>query len=303
MKGLTHLYMYIVATLLAPPAAKAQEAATFPYPTIPHELRTVEDRAGFLLEHYWDNIDFGDTALVHKPDIAEQGFSNFIDLLPRVDSAVAVRGVAVFSAAAFRRSTPQNVREHFADLAEHYLADPNSPMRSDALYLLFLDRLTAAQAFSPAERERFSFKRVNIAKNQPGMVAADFAYIDRNGHESTLHATKGEYTLLYFYDPDCENCHETTAFFSKSSLLTTNPRLTVLAVYPDADTDLWRKEPQLFPSKWIDAYSPGGKVAASLYYIRATPTIFLLDKDKRVLLKDTSPAVLLRYLSEVIGMR
>jgi len=285
---------------LAPVGAWAQVAAAFPYPAIPQELRTVDMRVDFLTEHYWDCYDFSDTALVHKPDITEQGFANFIDLLPRVDSATAVKGVAVFSGLAFRTSTPRRVRENFAELAEHYLSDPNSPMRSDALYMLFLDRLAASPAFSQAERERFVFKRTNIAKNSMGTTAADFAYVDRSGRKGTLHTTEGEYTLLYFYDPDCEHCHETTSLFSKNSLLTDNPRLTVLAVYPDADTDLWRKEPQPFPAKWIDAYSPNGEIAEKqLYYIRATPTILLLDRQKRVLLKDPTPALLLQYLSKV----
>lgn len=281
-------------------AAVAQEEQ-FPYPTVPQELRTVESRAAFITEHYWDNFDFNDTTLIHKPEITEQGFANFVDLLTRVDSTMAVNGVAVFSSTAFKKSTPANMREYMAELTEHYLYDPNSPMRSDELYLLFLDRLSVAPAFTAAERERFNFRRINLRKNQVGTVAADFEYIDRKGRKNTLHATEGEYTLLYFYDPDCENCHETTAMFSKNDLLTTNPRLTVLAVYPDADTDLWRKEPQSFPTTWVDAYSPNGAVAAGLYFIRATPTILLLDKNKRVILKDPSPDMLIQYLTKLMG--
>lgn len=292
----------IVAVLLLnlSVVAVAQEEQ-FPYPTVPQELRTVESRAAFITEHYWDNFDFNDTTLIHKPEITEQGFANFIDLLTRVDSTMAVNGVAVFSASAFKKSTPANVREYFANLTEHYLYDPNSPMRSDELYLLFLDRLSVAPAFTTAERERFNFRRTNINKNQVGTIATDFEYVDRKGHKHTLHTTEGEYTLLYFYDPDCENCHETTAIFSKNDLLAANPRLTVLAIYPDADTDLWRKEPQSFPSTWVDAYSPNGTVAASLYSIRATPTILLLDKNKRVILKDPSPSVLLQFLTEAMS--
>lgn len=286
-----------VLSLLFPSVAQAQTEA-FPYPAVPETLRTPQARGAFLAEHYWDNFSFSDTTCIHKPELTELGFVNFIDLLPRVDSTAAVRGVAVFSAVAFRQDTPSNVRSYFADLAEHYLYDPNSPLRSDVLYMMFLERLSAASSFGPAERERFSFRLKNLAKNQVGTPAADFRFIDRRGQESTLYATKSDLTLLYFYDPDCENCHETTALFSQNRLLTDNPRLTVLAVYPDADTDFWRQHPQSFPSSWVDAYSPDGEVGAQLYFIRATPTILLLDMNKRVILKDPSPQGLLQYLSD-----
>lgn len=291
---------FVAILLLCLPVLAMAQEEQFPYPTVPQELRTVETCAAFITEHYWDNYDFNDTTLIHRPEITEQGFANFIDLLARVDSVIAVSGVAVFSASAFKKSTPANVRAYFADLTEHYLYDPNSPMRSDELYLLFLDRLAVAPTFTAAERERFAFKRTNILKNQVGNVAADFEYVDRKGQKHTLHTTKGEYTLLYLYDPDCEVCHATTAVLSKNTLLTDNPRLTVLAIYPDADTDLWLRRPQSFPASWVDAYSPNGKVAAELYFIRATPTILLLNKDKRVLLKDPSPGVLIQYLTEAM---
>lgn len=272
--------------------------SSFPYPTLPAELRTPQERGTYLLVHYWDRFDFGDTALVRRPDITEQGFANFIDLLPRIDSVATEQGVEAFVERAFGTSVPPAVRSHFALLADHYLYDPNSPLRSDPLYILFLSRMQHLPTFTAAERERFAYRLRLLAKNQPGTVAADFAYIDRQGHKATLHHTPAELLLLYFHDPDCADCHALTARLRADSLLQASTGLRVLAVYPDADTPHWRDHPQPFPSTWMDAYSPSGEVAdRQLYFLRATPSLYLLDRDKRVILKDTTPQALDDYLA------
>jgi len=276
---------------------RGQETA-FPYPDIPDSLTTPAARGAWLLEHYWDRYDFSDTSLVGNPEITEQGFVNFCDLLPRFDSTSAARGVDAFSAGAFGTSAPDTVSRKLAYLTEHYLYDPESPLRSDALLLLFLDRMKETPAFSAPERERYSRLRMDVGKNMPGTIATDFAYWSRKGGGGTLLGTEAELLLLYFNDPDCDVCHSVTKQLSADSLFVANPRLKVLAVYPDEDIELWLKNPQPFPASWIDACSPGGEITGDeLYLIRATPTFYLLDSEKRVILKDPGLKLLRMWLA------
>lgn len=282
-------------------AARAQEEAAFPYPAIPQELRTPQERGAWLLEHYWDGYDFADTTLIRKTEVPEQGFANFVDLLPRFDSLAMERGVDAFAQGAFGLDTPRKVRSHFVQLTELYLFDEASPMRSDSLYARFLRRMAAAPAFDVAERGRFSWLLGMIGRNQRGSIAADFSYADRNGHRSSLQNTDAELLLLYFHDPGCDICHTVTAQLSADSRLTADPRVKVLAIAPDADEAAWRDNPQPFPSTWIDAHCIDG-TPRQLYFIRSLPAIYLLDKDRRVLLKeppaDELTAFLAGYLKE-----
>ncbi len=278
---------------------------TFPYPSVPATLKTNEARADYVMAHYWDNFNFPDTLLLHKPDITEQGFVNFLDLLPRLDSLTAQKGVKAFCHKAYDTDyadpkVKKTVQKYFLDLTERYLDDPRSPMRNDVVYRIFLNQYLSSPSFDEANKIRYKFLFENVGKNLPGTTATDFAYIDRKGQHRTLHTTPGEYTVLYFNDPDCENCHAITAHLRKDSLLTHSPRIQVLAVYADADTEEWKKHPQPFPASWIDGYSPKGEITHKLlYFIRATPTIYLLDKHKKVLLKDPSPELLLTTLRQL----
>ena len=102
----------VIACALTP--AKAQNS--FPYPTLPDTLRSVELRAAYLSEHYWDNFNFADTLELSNKEMAEQGFVNFIDILSRFNQQIAQKGIAAFTAKAFIQKPS---KEKFETLIEH----------------------------------------------------------------------------------------------------------------------------------------------------------------------------------------
>mgnify|MGYP000178762057 FL=1 len=79
-----HQIFLIAILLMAMRSLQAQAQEDFPYPSVPAELTTPQERADYVVRHYWDNINFQDTTLIHRPSMIEQGFVNFIDLLPRL---------------------------------------------------------------------------------------------------------------------------------------------------------------------------------------------------------------------------
>ena len=103
MKIRTYLLLLFLMNTLA---MNAQERS-FVYPIIPDSLQTIEERANFLCEHYWDNFDFKDTLQLNDPNLAEQGFVNFIDLLPRLPQELAKQSIAAFASHAFATPPPR----------------------------------------------------------------------------------------------------------------------------------------------------------------------------------------------------
>jgi hypothetical protein len=70
---------------------------------------------------------------------------------------------------------------------------------------------------------------------------------------------------------------------------TSRTMLTILTLYPDNNLTEWYKYLPEMPVKWIHAYDKGMEVTQrKLYDIKAIPTLYLLDKDKKVILKDSS---------------
>ena len=300
--------MFFMLALLPFAGAMAQSPMEkFPYPTVPDSLRTPATRAVYVMQHYWDRFDFNDTTLLHRPEVTEQGFANFVDLLPRVEPATAALGMKAFADHiymldndGYTNTANEHVREYFADLTEKYLGDSDSPLHNDMLYAQFLDVMSANKYASVAERTRNVFMAKNLRKNLPGSVAANFEYVERDGSKHMMYDFKADYTLLYFYDPDCGHCHEVADELKGMEQLDGNGKVRVLAIYAYDDGERWADTKTGFPASWTDGRNPDGKITNDdIYYFKSMPSIYLLDKEKHVLLKNPSIELLKSTLTNM----
>ena len=96
--------------------------------------------------------------------------------------------------------------------------------------------------------------------------------------------------LIYFNDPDCEDCHRVKELLSRSPVvngLLKSGRLKLLSVCVEGKTPGW--EQTGFPTGWIDGYDAGQRLTREqIYDLKAMPTLYLLDAERRVILKDAS---------------
>ena len=78
-------------------------------------------------------------------------------------------------------------------------------------------------------------------------------------------------------------------------------KLKVLALYPDEDLTAWRAHAPQMPSTWINAYDAGTYISKEgIYDLKAIPSMYLLDRDKRVLAKD---AFEVGYIEWLLGQQ
>ena len=293
--------LFTLFVLWACTLVQAQAQQSFPYPAIPDTLRSVEQRAGYLSEHYWDNYNFADTLLLKSKEVTEQGFVNFIDILNRfnLDNAskgvahkdiaqkgiirkditqkdiaqkditqkdITQQGIACFTRKAFSNAA---AKERFENLIEHYFEDQLSPVRNDRVYLIFLEEMKNSPCFDETEKERIAFKIKTTNKNRPGDIAINFKFKDENGKEHQLSDYKDQKVILYFYDPDCENCHEVSAWLKQQTI---PADIKVLKMVADNHISY-------------------------IYSLKNMPTIFLLDKENKVILKDCTAQELIENIS------
>ena len=133
------------------------------------------------------------------------------------------------------------------------------------------------------------------------MTADYFSYVTPKGKAGRMSRIKAEYTLLFFYDPDCPNCRKHERVLSEMpAFLEMQEKgiVRVLAVYPDEEENEWLLNSSKMPPGWIVGWNKQGDIRSkTLYEIRATPTMYLLDKQKKVILKDASMEQLIRYLA------
>ena len=282
-------FLMVLCLVMGVCGAKAQGGVEFPYPQIPSMMTEPQQRATYLLMHYWDNVDFNDMKLVANDDFMEQGFVNYLSVLPIVDALTAERSVE----AMMKRAEVNGVAyKKLVNIAEKYLFEPNSPMVSDEMYIMFLNQVLKTSVLSKVEKSRFEYQHRVVMKNRVGSVATDFIYMDKDGKAGSLHQLKAEETLLVFYDPECDNCAEIIEKLRYDRRLNSkimSGKLRVLAVYAGDNRALWEQHLAKMPTNWSVGRAVSKIQPLGLYVLRAMPAIYLLDKDKKVVKKEAVP--------------
>ncbi len=263
----------------------AVEKKEFRLPDVPEILTSPEERATYLALHYWDHFDFRDTLMYKDEDIMEQAFVNFVSILPYTEQAQASMDT-LFS----RASQHEEALWLFMETGDKYLYEPNSPMHNEELYILQLRAVLSQAALSEADTERPRHRLEMALKNRPGDVAADFTFALKNGKRQRLHALKAERLLVYFNDPECEDCIRTKEEILASTVLNEQIKagtLTLLSVCVEGKTEAWKSAS--LPKQWLDACDTDQILTREkLYDLKAMPTLYLLDHEKRVILKDAT---------------
>lgn len=268
-------------------------------PVIPDIITTPQERAAYYIHHYWDGYSLTDTVFVHSDD-TEQLYADFIDALRYADTSeyrpALQKMMSLMEADSIAYA-------HFCRLSEKYLYDPNSPMRNEEYYIPVLEQMINSKRLTELEKIRLADRLKQAHKNRPGMKAADFSYVTPNGKTDKMHQLESDYVLLFFYDPDCHNCLKFEQILSDIPSfvdMQQNGTLRVLAVYPDDNKEEWLYKISQMPQGWIVGWNEQGDIRSKqLYDIRATPTLYLLDKQKKVILKDVSLEKVIQYLSTI----
>ena len=268
-------------------------------PEIPQELTTPSQRAEFIVLHFWDNFDFRDTAFLTKDNLMERNFVDFIDLLSLVQDETREKSIQSL----LKKSEEE--RSLFAlllKLSERYLYEATSPLCDDEKFIPFLQYAIRSSLLDDTEKIRPDYLLNLLLKNRTGMVANNFTCTLMNGETGNLHAIPSDYVLLYFNDPECEDCKMLIKQLIASPIVNQciqSGKLKIVTVYVNDDLEAWKKHAPDIPNTWIYTYDAEQKInMEELYNIKRFPTLYLLDKDKKVLLKDTSFENLENYFNE-----
>lgn len=267
---------------------------TFVLPRIPEAITDPSERAVYLVFHYWDRFDFTNRRLIDRAEITEQAFVDYINILGHVPREKANESLVYTLEKA---SVDSLMYRHLVALFEKYLYDPNSPFRNEEMYIPVLNEAVRSSSITEERRSTLLFQQEMVLKNRVGKRAANFLYTLPSGQSKGLYDLKSEYTLLIFSNPGCNTCEvvikklEQSKELNRAFSMNTPGRtmLTILTVYPDEDIDEWISHLDKMPATWIHGYDKGMVIThKKLYDIKAIPTLYLLDKEKKVILKDIS---------------
>lgn len=204
-------------------------------------------------------------------------------------------------------SLTEGQRAMWMEQAEKIYYSAESPNRDEETYVTVLNKELASTKLTDADKERARFQLRECMKNRVGKKVSDFEFIGLNGKKGSFYkdvllhkksrtagktASGNSYVLLYFFNPDCHDCERVGSILSNDSTMQTlirNGQLTIQPVYPDDDLTGWKK---VSTGNVITNSLPAVRLASEKerekFHLPAIPSLYLLDTDGTVLLKDAT---------------
>lgn len=258
--------------------------------------------------HYWDGVSFFDDRLLFTP-IFEPKLNEYFSRLvsPDVDSIKQeVNHIILFS-----RSNKTMFKYFLTKFTNDY-ANPHY-MGQDAVFLdLFEKYYQTGQVdwLSQAQMKSINDRAYSIMANQLGDPAADIQLLDSADRKINLYGVQAPFTVVCFWDPDCGHCQKEVPQLDSIYMAKWKQEgVKVFAVLIDTvRTDTAK----IIPVKanwmkfihnhhledWVNVYQTpqmkqddiDEKKASfrQLYDVYQTPTIYLLDDQKRIVGKKLS---------------
>lgn len=295
---------------------KAVQFKALPFPEIvpPAMMENPLDRAEYMAANMWNALldpsraypcDSTYVSGVRREDV-EQKFANWTQILSSIRMPAAEKAVKRLydkALACETKDTSSNIFETFRDLVDKYLFDPNSPLRNEDFYGVYAAKLAGCGILSPEIRDKYARDARLCALNKVGTKAADFRFADARGRIRTLYGIQAPFTLLFFSNPGCGACMNIINILKGDpsiSQMISEGVIAVLNIYIDEDLDEWRSYMPVYPEEWYNGFDPDFAIRNEiLYNVRAIPSLYLLDKDKTVLLKDAPEDRMFAYLQNI----
>ena len=282
---------------------KASARRTFPMVTVPTVYTDQQARAEYLVMRYWDQFDFNDTTWVGSAEmITEQALVDYLSILPYSSYDVICEGI---KSLLDRADQNQAMYAFFSSKMEFYFSNTNSSFRNDEFYIPVLEHMVTSGSLDEPRKVRPNSLLPLLQKNRPGMQATEINYTMVSGVKNSLSNVKSDYILVVFYDFDCEDCNTLKQLINESEVvkeMQKQRKLAILAIYPGANMDGWKRSSSQVPSSWINGYDHDEEIGREgTYILRSIPTLYLLDRNYMVIMKEPPFNYVELYLNTILN--
>lgn len=269
-----------------------------PYPTkIPVTRQDSIDNYNEYRKHYWDGISFMDDRIVRTPFFPKKVERYYRDVItPDADSIIKDIDYKLLLA----RSAPEMYKFLLNWLTDEFISPKY--MGQDAVFVHLFEKYHSkglSTWLNEKQIEAISRRAYMLMANLVGEKAADLEVLNTEDKPTSLYKLDADYTVICFWDPNCGHCkEEVPRLDSLYRASWKNHNVKIFAVLtPDGKESVkpeWLKfinENKI--SDWTHVYKtrqmededyaaqrPGFR---QLYDISMTPTIYLLDKEKRII--------------------
>lgn len=264
--------------------------------THPITRRDSADNYQYYKNHYWDGITFMDARIIRTPFFLpkiERYFRQVVS--PAPDSTIKDAEYLLL----LSRSSPEMYQFLLNWLTDEYI-NPKY-MGQDAVFVHLFEKYHSkgvSNWLNEKQLAAISNRAYMVMSNLIGKQAANLEMVNTTGVSTPLYNVASTYTVIVFWDPTCGHCRtEIPKLDSLYEARWKKEGVKIYAVLAEVhEKEKWKDFiEQQHLQDWINVYEPEEQKKANeaakkpsykqLYDVIQTPTLYLLDKDKRIIAK------------------
>ncbi len=286
--------------------AKVVKASIEPEPPV----FTGDEKEAGLKRYYWykahffDNIDVADPCMLHGPVLHAKIDQYITKVTPQHPDSLNISIDYVLS-------KMTNSSENFKYYLIHFLNQyaKSNIVGMDGCYVHIVNKYYAT-GLAPWTKKEDLEKIVDNAKRlEPiliGKIAPNITVMDRNNQPHSLWDVDADYTVLFFWAPDCGHCKKAAPFLVEFARNFQNRGVKVFAVCTatgDKGGECWKgvEEKGFTDDLFLNMSDPYIRSRyKTLYDVQTTPQIFILDRKHEILMKRISGEELGKVMEQVM---
>lgn len=262
----------------------------FPYPQAPDTISSFQERANYVVIRFWDRFD------VSKPiqdEVAfDKAFQDYLNFFPHAHRTVVVSSIKGLM------NRAQSNKGNFmliGRVAEKNLYSPQAVFASDEAYLPFAEAMLESSLLKKKEKEYYKKQIKRINQNAIGAVCPELNVVGLDGDKQRLSELLGDKTTLLFFNDD-ETGNSMMSRLRLSTNVTLNSmisagELKIVCIVPKK----YSRELVDTVKTWADNWTiVTTESATEVFDLRISPSIFILNSEKKIESKNVPVEALIR---------
>ena len=238
-------------------------------------------------DHFFDNIDFTDERLLRTPILYSKLTTFFNNIVIQAPDSINKEIDKLIAKCEGNHDIFQFVAVW---LFNHFIE--SEIMGHDAVVVKLADDIYLSGKADWVSKEFKDNLRKQIELIRPNLIGKKAQNIIMDSYSGifvSLYDIQKDFTILYFWEPDCGHCKEATPKLKAYYDTAKNNGVEVFAVCTQSDRQKWTKYIEDNKLTWINGWDPTRASHYDIYYnVQSTPTIFILDRNKKIIAKKLS---------------
>ena len=234
------------------------------------------------MSDYWKDTDFSDTTLISSKALSDQLIGFFFSFTDGDEQHFDSLSIAGLGFILDKAKVNMRVYEYVLEFMLNGYTNMGRTQVVDYLlnYPMLLEGEVPMEEGLRLDSITEPYQLVKV-----GAAAPDYVGVTVDGRPYSIHESKANKIIVFFWSTDCEYCHDFLVQIRKHLDLKSDFELVTFALAENqAEVEKTVKKMRLLGYHFYDDLRWEGKAFLD-YHVSSTPTVFLLDENKTIVCK------------------